>query len=151
MARMALYNKRFEDHISPEPNSGCWLWDGLGKDQRGYYSIHSKGKLQRVHRVAFERYRGQIPQGLIVCHRCDVRCCVNPDHLFLGSPADNTADMIQKGRMPRGERRGHAKLTTEQVQEIKASTISSSLAGKRYGVNASIIRRIRRGEIWKHL
>ena len=151
MARMAPYNKQFEDHISPEPNSGCWLWDGKGKDQRGYYSISVEGRLQRVHRLAYRRHCGEIPPGAIVCHRCDVRCCVNPDHLFLGTPSDNTADMIRKGRMPRGENRGHAKLTTEQVQEIKASTVSSYLAGKQYGVNASIIRRIRRGEIWKHL
>jgi len=151
MARMAPYNERFEDCILPEPNSGCWLWDGGIRSKRGYYAILFKGKMHLVHRFAYERYRGPIPPNTLVCHSCDVRCCVNPDHLFLGTPADNTTDMIRKGRMPRGEKRGHAKLTTKQVQEIKAATTSSRLAGKRYGVDASIIRRIRRGEIWTHV
>ena len=151
MAR-ALYSERFEDCISPEPNSGCWLWDGgRSKGQRGYYRIDFNGRTMLVHRFAYERYRGPVPSGLIVCHHCDVRCCVNPDHLFLGEPVDNTADMIRKGRMPRGERRGHAKLTDEQAAAIKASPLSSRLIAAQYGVGSSTIRKLRRGKTWTHI
>ena len=150
MAR-APYSERFEDCISPEPNSGCWLWDGGGKGQRGYYSISVNGRLERIHRVAWKRYRGLIPPGFIVCHHCDVRCCVNPDHLFLGEPVDNTADMIRKGRMARGERRSNSKLTNEKVLEIRASSLSSYLLGVQYGIGSSTIRKLRRGKIWTHV
>jgi hypothetical protein len=151
MAR-ASFSERFEDYISPEPNSGCWLWDGGNvKTQKGYYPIGVNGKTKQVHRFAYERYRGPVPPGLLVCHSCDVRCCVNPDHLFLGTPADNTADMIRKGRMARGERRGHAKLTTEQALEIKASALSSRVVAAQYGLGSSTIRKLRRGKTWTHI
>ena len=109
------------------------------------------GELEHDLGGAYERYRGPVPPGLLVCHSCDVRCCVNPDHLFLGTPADNTADMIRKGRMARGERRGHAKLTTEQALEIKASALSSRVVAAQYGVGSSTIRKLRRGKTWTHI
>ena len=144
--------ERFWSMISPEPNSGCWLWDGGNiKTQKGYYQIGVNGKLKQVHRFAYERYRGPVPPGLLVCHTCDVRCCVNPDHLFLGTPADNTADMIRKGRMPRGKGRWNAKLTDQQVLEIKTSPLSSYVLGERYKISARTIRKIRQRRIWTHV
>lgn len=94
--------KRFERFVSPEPNSGCWLWTGAGAG-KGYGMFRyggrrPRGALMYAHRFAFSQWKSVIPEGMSVLHRCDVRCCVNPDHLFLGTQADNMRDMTAKGR-----------------------------------------------------
>lgn len=90
-----------EDHYIPEPNSGCWLW--LGFDNGGGYGrlwkkINGKRTLVSAHREMWEQTFGKIPHGMIVCHKCDVKPCINPSHLFVGTYADNMRDMIQKNR-----------------------------------------------------
>ncbi len=75
----------------------CWIWTG-GKNKKGYGAATYGGKTWRVHRLAWLLSKGAIPDGLFVCHRCDVRVCCNPDHLFLGTNQDNMADMRAKGR-----------------------------------------------------
>jgi hypothetical protein len=92
---------RFERMVSPEPNSGCWLWLGAcAPTGRGNftYGLRPNRILVNAPRFAFTIWRGSIPDGLQVLHRCDVPNCVNPDHLFLGTAADNIHDMIRKGR-----------------------------------------------------
>src|SRR5689334_23323156 len=89
--------KCFEERHIPEPMSGCWLWTGTCND-RGYGIIQLKEFDGYAHRFAFAFWKGAIPQGAHVCHKCDTPCCVNPDHLFLGSAADNMQDCVRKGR-----------------------------------------------------
>jgi hypothetical protein len=87
-------------HVSPEPNSGCWLWEGA-QNNVGYGKIGlggGDGGSGLVHRLLWEQANGPIPAGMFVLHRCDVRACCNVDHLFLGTPLDNMQDMHAKGR-----------------------------------------------------
>jgi hypothetical protein len=86
-----------------------------------------------------------------VCHHCDVRSCVNPTHLFLGTIAANMADKTAKGRQARGEGHGQAKLTDGQILEIRAAEGPQRAISARYGVSQPLIGKIQRRELWKHL
>jgi hypothetical protein len=96
--RVPISDRRshFESKFKRDP-SGCWLWTaGMGRGGYGAYAIFQRQL--GAHRASWQIYRGEIPDGLWVLHKCDVRNCVNPDHLFLGTPTDNNRDTVQKGR-----------------------------------------------------
>ena len=134
--------------------SGCWLWQGLVRPD-GYGNAHFERKRQGAHRVAWKLFRGEIGPGLVVCHKCDVRACVNPEHLFLGTIADNVEDMNQKGRSPRGEKQGSAKLTADQVSRIKVMLAEDRLyiieIALEFGVSPTAIHAIKSGKTWRHV
>jgi hypothetical protein len=94
---------------TPEPNCGCWLWTGH-VNRAGYGVIDRGGRKLGAHRVSYEMNKGQIPHGLVVRHTCDVPSCVNPDHLLIGTQADNIQDAVKRNRIHRwlGHRRGTA-------------------------------------------
>ncbi len=126
------------------------------QNQKGYGQI--SGKDRYAHRMAYKLLVGPIPKGICVCHKCDNPPCVNPEHLFLGTLADNRTDAHNKGRLyvlpklPRklGEENNNSKLTWVKVGEIRAllGKVSHKELGKRYGVSSSLISLIRNNKIW---
>lgn len=114
MSRIVDPVKRFWDRVTFEPNSGCWLWTGNCKPT-GYGELGvtdypgAKSKKVSSHRYSYELHNGSIDDGLCVLHRCDVRCCVNPDHLFLGTKKDNYDDAVSKGRNHTNSKRSRCK------------------------------------------
>lgn len=124
----------------------CWLWIGAKTGDYGYFRRQRESN--RVHRFSYELHRGPIPKGLCVLHHCDNPLCVNPDHLFLGTQADNVRDMINKGR------RTQTKLTPSKVRDIRLRFFSGesriSLA-REYNVHIGTIDRIVHRRSWKHV
>ena len=124
----------------------CWGWQG-SLVTGGYGRIAHKGVVSRVHRVSYEMHYGEIPDGMIVCHTCDNRGCVNPLHLFAGNHQDNTTDMLNKGRhtVPTGESHYNVKLTDADVIAIRANAGTNTAIAADYGVNQSTVSRIKAG------
>ena len=137
------------NHYDPIPYDGCWLWRGATRN--GYGTVRYNGKSQSAHRVVYEITKAPIPEGMFVCHTCDVRDCVNPDHFFLGDGKANMADCVAKGRIAAGERQGHSKLTEAQVLEMRrkrASGMSYDEIAKGYDVIRNTVKRICNRERW---
>lgn len=143
----------------------CWEWTAARVQGYGQFCVRDH-KPTRAHRVAWLLVNGEIPSGLFVCHRCDNPPCVNPAHLFLGTPQDNMADMLAKGRkatgwhllhperIPRGEANHYAKLTTANVIEIRgvASNTERDLRfAERFNVSLHTIRSVRARKTWRHV
>lgn len=143
----------------------CWIWP-FSKSQK-YGRLVLNGKPKTAHKLSWELEYGAVQTGLFVCHTCDVPACFNPRHLYLGTPADNTADMHRRGRAPhqkyperwkelgvaagrrttwaRGVNNPKAKLTTQQVEEIRFSKIPTRILARKFNVSYSTIQRVRNG------
>lgn len=135
-----------------QKTDGCWEWQA-SRIHAGYGRTFVDGRAVSAHRRAYELTYGPIPPGLFVCHRCDNRACARPDHLFLGTPADNLADMVAKGRSLAGERNPHAKLTAEAVRSIRtryaAGGITQLQLANEYGVAEANVWNVVHGQSWK--
>jgi hypothetical protein len=144
--------QRFWKKVSVQ-TEGCWGWLA-GLDHYGYGVICNFGtRVVKAHRVSWQLHFGSIPVGLFVCHHCDNRACVRPDHLFLGNNDDNMRDMRKKGRDSHGEHHPNSKLTDHKVLEIRArrGTMTQTQLAQEYGVAPSVIARVQTHDIWKHL
>jgi len=146
----------------------CWEWTGA-LNEKGYGLVGVDGRTPKAHRVAWELTHGPIPDDACVLHRCDNPACCNPDHLFLGSRADNNADMLAKGRhrsrvdtrtpldqclYARGEDHHKAKMTVDTVRALRADRergLSYSELGAKYGIDASAAYKIVARKTWGHV
>lgn len=132
----------------------CWLWTGfLGENGYGVFGFN--GKAYKAHRVSYFIEHGRIDNDRLVLHRCDVRSCVNPAHLFLGTPKDNSQDAVRKGRNTRlyGEGNGKAKLTRAEVLAIrricKRGGVYQKTVAKQFGISEAIVSYIVNGGRWQ--
>ena len=144
--------ERFWKKVDKSTLSGCWEWMAY-KLPQGYGRFRVAGRMQLAHRVSYELTHGPIPDGMFVCHRCDNRGCVNPDHLFLGTQADNLRDMREKGRAAPvvGEAHGAARLTEADVLAIRADTRTQAAIAADYGVTQPLVNKIKRRKTWAHV
>lgn len=156
---------RFNERYIPEPNSGCWLWIGSPL-KGGYGQLKIDKRVVQAHRLSWQIHYGEIPHGILICHKCDTPACVNPQHLFSGTPAENTRDAANKGRMAKGDASGArkyperlargesvaiSKLTSQTALAIFHATESYDKLAVKYGVTKSAIAAIKWGKTWRHI
>lgn len=137
-----------------QKGDGCWLWKG-SLTTNGYGHVKVQGRWIGTHKLAYQLTYGAIPDDLCVCHHCDNRECVNPTHLFLGTHLDNMLDMQRKGRSVRGSKHVNARLTEEQVRQIRSLYVPRKTTlrqlGEMFEVDAKTIHRVVRREQWAHV
>ena len=147
---------RFLQKVKFSTPSACWIWQASTVED-GYGQIRSGGtgsKMLKAHRVSWELRHGPIPNGMGVLHSCDNPPCVNPSHLFLGTPDDNQKDAVRKGRQTRGEKIARATTTERQAISVKTMFIrgmKQTTIGKALGLTKYVVSQIIRGKTWKHV
>lgn len=156
--------KRFWDKVAIKGKDACWEWQASDRGM-GYGAFKFEGKVIDAHRFSFTLENGEIPSGYFVCHKCDNRKCVNPNHLFLGLPKANVRDMIKKQRnfdpvshglgFKKGHKPKNRKLTDKQVKEIRkrfdAEKVSKYQLGREYQVDEKTIRLLLKRETYTNI
>jgi len=144
-------SKRFWDKV--DKSGDCWLWTASDDGKRGYGKISVGNKMHYAHRLAYEAHVGPIPKGLCVLHKCDTPKCVNPDHLFLGTIADNNRDRDQKGRhVPQiGKDHWRADLCETDIYLIKEIDAPQQTIADWFGISQAHVSRIKNSQAWRHL
>lgn len=144
----------FFARVGEPTDGGCMEWQGCRQPPPGhaYGRFLHEGRSRYAHRIAWQLMYGPIPNGMDVLHRCDNPPCVNPEHLWLGTHADNMRDAANKGRVPGrsmpGESHPNAKLTWAAVDDVRASNLSSKALAAKYGVTVGCIQEVRNGTTW---
>lgn len=146
-------NKNGSIPINCPELGNCWEWTGY-INRYGYGSFHPSSTVKELsHRVVWQFTHGIIPDGLWVLHKCDNPACVNPNHLFLGTPSDNSKDMVKKGRSLTGEKNSQRKLTWEIVHKIRSTYATTEhnqhKLAKMFGVSVDCINHIVRNLTWR--
>lgn len=142
--------ERFEDAYATEPNSGCWLWlKSLDKDGYGWFYLN---KNMKAHVASWELFKGS-RNGLWVLHNCDVRRCVNPEHLYLGTNDDNVRDRMERGKFEilRGSKIGNSKLIESEVRAIRKDSREQKYIAADYGISVASVSLIQARKNWKHV
>lgn len=146
---------RFLANCASFEKDDCWEWQGI-RNSNGYGRFSYKDSHVLAHRMAFRMFFGEIPDGMVVCHRCDNRLCVNPRHLWLGTQRENLSDAATKGRMyrpdSRADRNGNTSLTWDKVRAIRKMNNEGTkkyLIAKAFGVSPSTITNIVKHQTWK--
>jgi hypothetical protein len=144
---------RFDQKVQ-RVDEGCWEW--LGWKSNGYGRFKFRGRNVSATKFSYERFVGEVPEGLLVLHRCDNPGCVRPDHLFVGTSRDNTQDMLAKGRhrAQRGSEHHRAKLDEEKVALIRARVRDGEAQvalAREFGVSAQLVNDIIRRRRWGHV
>ena len=138
----------------PHGGFGCWTWTG-SKIRHGYGHFRVNGRLALAHRFMFELVNGVIGYGKHVCHVCDNPSCINPAHLFEGTPSENARDAFEKGRRSswKGSEHPNAKLTEGDVLEIRKllKTFRPSVIAEKYGITRTLVYQIRARKAWRHV
>lgn len=154
---MNAFFERHDAKIEYGAPTGCWLWNA-GADKDGYGKVSVNTITVRAHRVAYESVHGDgSATGLLVRHRCDTPACVNPEHLETGTPADNSRDMEQRGRSLKGEKSRRAKVTEDDVREIRATYVPQSrefgqyALARRFGLSRPVVGFILSRATWRHV
>lgn len=134
----------------------CWVWT-RSPDRGGYGYFNVCNKPIKVHRFSYEEFVGHIPYDIQVLHKCDNRVCVRPNHLFLGTNLENIQDMVDKNRQAKGETHGRARLTEENIREVRriyrrnSHTAGLRALAEKLGVHQNTIHLIVSGKIWNHV
>ena len=146
----SIIGKEFDDSFKERfwskvnRGTGCWMWTAEVKWD-GYGKYWSNGRAVQAHRFSWELGHGPIPKGMVVCHLCDVKGCVRPSHLFIGTQSDNIQDAVKKGRTRT------VKLTIDQVKQIRVDSTSISEIARKYQMDPSTISRIKSRQRWKYI
>lgn len=142
-----------ESKYTKKSDNECWNWRSY-KGTGGYGNFTFNGKVYISSRASYEVYVGKIPENMHVCHKCDNRACVNPNHLFVGTVADNMRDMVNKNRSAKGSNHSQAKLNESQVKKIKQmlkQNITHTEIAAMFNVGREAISKINQGIRWGHI
>lgn len=153
--RKATIEEQFEARWEPVPEAGCWIWTGAYNNY-GYGVLWWNYRPILAHRYSWQIHKGPIPENRILCHTCNTRCCINPDHLYAGTPKTNYDDSVRAGTATgypkqQGEQVGGSKLKEVDIRIIRRSSDTNENLARRFGISPSHMSRVRRGLYWNHI